>query len=36
VANRSGFAREAVLRSYMRRPEEREDMVSYSLLAPGV
>lgn len=36
VAERSGFAREAVLRSYMRRPQERQDMISFSLLAPGV
>jgi RimJ/RimL family protein N-acetyltransferase len=36
VAERSGFAREAVLRSYMRRSQERQDMISFSLLAPGV
>jgi RimJ/RimL family protein N-acetyltransferase len=36
VAERSGFAREAVLRSYMRLAQERQDMVSFSLLAPGV
>jgi RimJ/RimL family protein N-acetyltransferase len=33
VAERSGFAREAVLRSYMASGEERHDMVAYALLA---
>ena len=33
VAERCGFTREAVLRSYMRHAGERQDMVSYSLLA---
>jgi [ribosomal protein S5]-alanine N-acetyltransferase len=33
VAERSGFAREGVLRSYMRHVAERHDMVAYSLLA---
>lgn len=32
VAERSGFAREAVLRSYMRGSEGREDMVAFGLL----
>jgi RimJ/RimL family protein N-acetyltransferase len=35
VAERSGFAREGVLRSYMRHLTERRDMVAYSLLADG-
>jgi RimJ/RimL family protein N-acetyltransferase len=35
VAERSGFAREGVLRSYMRHLNERRDMVAYSLLADG-
>ncbi len=33
VAERSGFAREGVLRSYMRHLTERRDMVAYALLA---
>jgi RimJ/RimL family protein N-acetyltransferase len=33
VAGRSGFTREAVLRSYMLQQGERRDMVSFSLLA---
>jgi RimJ/RimL family protein N-acetyltransferase len=36
VAERSGFAREGVLRSYMRLADQRQDMVSFSLLAPGL
>jgi RimJ/RimL family protein N-acetyltransferase len=32
VAERAGFAREALLRSYMRGSEGREDMVAYGLL----
>jgi RimJ/RimL family protein N-acetyltransferase len=36
VAERAGFTREAVLRSYMRTPEGRQDMVAFALLAaPG-
>lgn len=34
VARRSGFEREAVLRSYMRHDGSRQDMVCYALLAP--
>lgn len=33
VAERTGFAREAVLRSYMRHLHERQDMIAYSLLS---
>ena len=33
VAERSGFVREAVLRSYMRQGSERRDMIYYALLA---
>ena len=36
VAERSGFAHEAVLRSYMSRGQEHLDMISFSLLAPSV
>ena len=32
VAERAGFSREAMLRSYMPMPEERQDMVAYGLL----
>lgn len=32
VAERAGFSREAVLRSYMPMPDERQDMVAYGLL----
>jgi RimJ/RimL family protein N-acetyltransferase len=32
VAERAGFIREAVLRSYMRTPEGRQDMVAFALL----
>ncbi len=32
VAERTGFTREAVLRSYMRVADERQDMVAYGLL----
>jgi RimJ/RimL family protein N-acetyltransferase len=35
VAERSGFVREAVLRSYMRQGSERRDMICYALLAGG-
>ncbi len=37
VAERSGFTREAVLRSYFRVASERQDMVAFGLLAgePG-
>jgi RimJ/RimL family protein N-acetyltransferase len=35
VAERAGFTREAVLRSYMRTCEGRQDMVAFALLAPG-
>jgi RimJ/RimL family protein N-acetyltransferase len=35
VAERAGFRREAVLRSYMRTRDGREDMVAFALLAPG-
>jgi RimJ/RimL family protein N-acetyltransferase len=34
VAERAGFAREAVLRSYMRTNAERQDMVAFALLGP--
>ena len=33
VAERAGFTREAVLRSYMRGGDERQDMVAFGLLA---
>jgi RimJ/RimL family protein N-acetyltransferase len=33
VAERAGFIREAVLRSYMQAREDRQDMVAYRLLA---
>ncbi len=33
VAERAGFSREAVLRSYMRGKDERQDMVAFGLLA---
>lgn len=33
VAERSGFTREAVLRSYMARAGERQDMVAYALMS---
>jgi RimJ/RimL family protein N-acetyltransferase len=33
VAQRAGFTREAVLRSYMRLTDERQDMVAFGLLA---
>jgi RimJ/RimL family protein N-acetyltransferase len=33
VAQRAGFTREAVLRSYMEGTYERQDMVAYGLLA---
>ncbi len=36
VAERSGFAQEAVLRSYLGHVDGRQDMVSYALLAPGL
>ena len=36
VAERSGFAHEAVLRAYMSRGQEHLDMISFSLLAPSV
>jgi RimJ/RimL family protein N-acetyltransferase len=32
VAERAGFRREAVLRSYMRATYERQDMVAFGLL----
>ncbi len=32
VAERTGFTREAVLRSYMRVTDERQDMVAFGLL----
>jgi RimJ/RimL family protein N-acetyltransferase len=35
VAERAGFRREAVLRSYMRTNDERQDMVAFALLAGG-
>jgi RimJ/RimL family protein N-acetyltransferase len=34
VAERAGFARDAVLRSYMRAKQGQQDMVAYGLLAP--
>jgi hypothetical protein len=35
VAERSGFMREALLRSYMLHNAERQDMVAYVLQAPA-
>ena len=35
VAERAGFVREGVLRSYMRLADRRQDMVCFSRLAPG-
>jgi RimJ/RimL family protein N-acetyltransferase len=36
VAERCGFTREALLRSYIRATHERQDMVAYGLLADEV
>ena len=36
VAERAGFAHEAVLRSYLGHTGERQDMVAYALLVPGL
>jgi RimJ/RimL family protein N-acetyltransferase len=36
VAERAGFTREAILRSYMRGPDGRQDMVAFGLLAGQV
>lgn len=36
VAERAGFTREALLRSYMRGKDGREDMVAYALLRSGL
>jgi RimJ/RimL family protein N-acetyltransferase len=36
VAERAGFSREALLRSYFAQRQERHDMVAYGLLAPEI